>query len=233
MQNNTLQLKIKQRLNKLSSFDYDNIESWQVAEAFNKAQVEFVRITLRGYNMRQEGDEASKFTMDDLEQLITPKSLLHTRQDLYVESRPLPADYLAFKRVDALGETDCCKDEPLKVTLQQVADVTSLLMDENSKPSFDWRETFCTLQGNRVRVYTGLDMEITKPLELLYYRFPRKVSFAGSVDLDTGAETTDVTCEFRDDIAEILTDMCAEILAADIESINRKVMLQQHAESKR
>ena len=38
MNNATIQLKIKQRLNKLDSSDYDNIEAWQLIEAFNKGQ---------------------------------------------------------------------------------------------------------------------------------------------------------------------------------------------------
>ena len=42
MNNNLLQLKIKQRLNKLSSNDYDSFECWMVVEAFNKIQNEFV-----------------------------------------------------------------------------------------------------------------------------------------------------------------------------------------------
>ena len=36
MDNSTVQLKLKQRLNKLDSQDFDNIESWQFIEAFNK-----------------------------------------------------------------------------------------------------------------------------------------------------------------------------------------------------
>ena len=32
MTNSLLQIKIKQRLNKLASLDYDNIECWQVTE---------------------------------------------------------------------------------------------------------------------------------------------------------------------------------------------------------
>ena len=37
MNNATIQLKVQQRLNKLASQDYDNIECWQIVEAFNKA----------------------------------------------------------------------------------------------------------------------------------------------------------------------------------------------------
>ena len=59
MENNTLLLKLKQRLNKLDSQDFDNIECWQFLEAFNKAQVEWCRRNLHGGNMYKEGDELS------------------------------------------------------------------------------------------------------------------------------------------------------------------------------
>ena len=70
MNNTTLQIKFKQRLNKLASNDYDNIECWQIVEAFNKAQVEWCRRQLHGNNMYKEGDEASKRRVDDLQPLL-------------------------------------------------------------------------------------------------------------------------------------------------------------------
>ena len=39
MENQAILLKVKQRLNKLASDDYDNIETWQILEAFNKGVV--------------------------------------------------------------------------------------------------------------------------------------------------------------------------------------------------
>ena len=76
MDNNTLQLKLKQRLNKLASFDYDNLECWQIVEAFNKAQLAWVRRQLHGTNTRNEGDEASKRRVDDLEVLLVHEKLV-------------------------------------------------------------------------------------------------------------------------------------------------------------
>ncbi len=67
MLNETLRIKIKQRLNKLSSNDYDNIENWQFIEAFNKAQIEWVRRQLHGNNIYNVGDELSKRRVDDLQ----------------------------------------------------------------------------------------------------------------------------------------------------------------------
>jgi hypothetical protein len=70
MNNNTLQVKFKQRLNKIDSQDYDNIKSWEIAEAFNKSQIEWCRRQLAGTNMRKEGDEMSKRRIDDLSLLL-------------------------------------------------------------------------------------------------------------------------------------------------------------------
>ena len=101
MNNAALQLKIKQRLNKLASNDYDNIECWQIVEAFNKAQVEWVRRQLHGNNIFKEGDESSKRRVDDLQILLTQQLLFGTDQPEYFRSEELPEDYLQFKRVDA------------------------------------------------------------------------------------------------------------------------------------
>mgnify|MGYP003301220145 CR=1 FL=1 len=70
MENSTLFIKLKQRLNKLDSNDYDNIECWQFIEAFNKAQIEWCRRNLHGGNMYKEGDELSKKRIDDLQPLL-------------------------------------------------------------------------------------------------------------------------------------------------------------------
>ena len=59
MLNSTITIKIKQRINKLDSQDYDNIECWQIVESFNKAQVEWTRRQLHGGNQYKEGDEGS------------------------------------------------------------------------------------------------------------------------------------------------------------------------------
>jgi len=76
MLNSTLVIKLKQRLNKLDSQDYDNIECWQVVEAFNKAQVEWARRQLHGINVVKEGDEGSTRRKDDLQVLLTDTSLI-------------------------------------------------------------------------------------------------------------------------------------------------------------
>ena len=75
MNNATIQLKIQQRLNKLASNDYDNIECWQIVEAFNKGQVTWSRRQLHGLNVKQTGDEQSKRRIDDLQIILSEKKM--------------------------------------------------------------------------------------------------------------------------------------------------------------
>jgi hypothetical protein len=223
MTNALLQIKIKERLNKLASLDYDNIECWQVSEAFNKAQLEWVRRQVHGANQFKEGDESSKMNIDDIQILLTDtlaNPVVLTKRDLYYETGNLPVNYLYFKRFAVKSIADCCPDpRRMTVYLAQVADIDNLLTDNFRQPSAEWGETFCTLSSNKLKVYTNNEFDLTDPV-LYYYRKPREVAFINCVNPSTGVVViADVTCEFKDDIAEMLVDEAAAILAGDIESI--------------
>lgn len=221
MNNAALQLKIKQRLNKLASNDYDNIECWQIVEAFNKAQVEWVRRQLHGNNLFKEGDEGSKRRVDDLQILLTQIQLLGNNKKKFFESKVLPNNYLQYKRVDAYAKSDCCPERGMTVYLAEEANADQLLRDIYRQPSFEWAETFCTIMGNKVKVYTDNKFNLSD-CSLTYYRQPRRIQILGCVDPYTQvASTQEVICEFKDDIVELLIDEAAGILAGDIESMNQ------------
>jgi hypothetical protein len=223
MNNTTLQLKIKQRLNKLDSQDYDNFECWQIVEAFNKGQVEWVRRQIQGVNITKTGDEQTRMRISDLQILLKTESLVMDTMDTYSQSQIIPSDFMYFKRVNVHAHKDCCetKNDMSVIYLAEEENIPLLLGDDLKKPSFEWGETFCTFVGNRLRVYTGNDFEI-KNAEMMYYRFPVNIQLAGCVDPYTlQTSGADVECEFKDDIAEILIDEAVQILAGDIESITQ------------
>ena len=107
MLNSTVTIKMKQRLNKLDSQDFDNITCWQVVESFNKAQVEWARRQLHGLNIVQEGDEQSTRRKDDLQKLLIKEPLDILKKELFYEGN-IPEDYLQWKRVDIDATKDCC-----------------------------------------------------------------------------------------------------------------------------
>lgn len=232
MNNTIIQLKIMQRLNKLASQDYDNIEAWKIVEAFNKGQINWCRRQLHGLNVTKTGDEGSKARVDDLQILLKDLSISFTKKNNYVESPVLPTDYFAWKRISAEAISECCSNpHPLVIYLAEEANVDQLLRDANKRPSYEWGETFCTLKDNHIHVYTNNQFNIDKGI-LTYYRLPRKIEILNTVDPYTQQiSSVNIECEFKDDIIEVLIDEAAKILAGDIESLNQQDIATGQVES--
>jgi hypothetical protein len=229
MLNSTIEIKVKQRLNKLDSQDYDNIQCWQIVEAFNKAQVEWVRRQLHGTNAFKEGDESSNRRKDDLQRLLVLENLTLGKRDLYYEAS-LPGNYLQWKRVDVYANKECCDKRKMVVYLAEEDDLSLLLRDKAKEPSFEWAETFATLMDNGVKIYTNDKFDIPNA-SLTYYRQPVRVQFLNCSDPYTGtASTADVLCEFKDDIVELIIDDAVAIIAGDVESTNQYSRNSQSSE---
>lgn len=218
MNNTLLQVKIRQRINKLASGDYDNIEPWQIVEAFNKVQLEWVRNQINGVNNTREGSEGSIKRIDDLQQLINTSDLVGTNNKLYYQSTGLPDDYLAFKRVLAKAKhPDCEELRSIRIDLVEQGNVPEYLRDTNLKPDWNWAESFCTMLGGHIRIYTDNNFSIESAW-LEYYRKPRNIQIAGVVNPFSGKESIkESTCELKEDIIEILADQTAAQIGGDLE----------------
>jgi predicted HAD superfamily hydrolase len=230
MNNNTIQIKIKERLNKLDSLDYDNIECWQIVEAFNKTQIEWCRRQLHGGNIYKEGDEMSKRRVDDLQILLRELALTGTITDTYFEATNFPTNYLEFKRVSTKAKQECCPDlTPVSCYLAEEANVNLILRDPLKRPDFQWRETFCTMIDNKIRIYRT-DFDVVEPV-LTYYKKPRNIEILNCVDPYTGIiSNVGVISEFKDDIVELIIDEAASMLAGDINEVNQALRGKEDAE---
>ena len=218
MDSKLIQLKIKLRLNKLDSEDYDNIECWIKREAINKAQLEWVRRQIHGINESKEGDEESSIRVDDLQTLLTKKVLTVNNKGLYFESELIPDNYGWFKSIRVEGTKDGCTDIISDLHHIEEANVNVWLNDWSKQPSFDFRQTFYTLSGNKIRIYTDSDFIVSK-LTLLYYRVPQEFDIEGC-DWYNEKQSYDVGLEFKDDVCELIIDEAAYILAGDLEHVN-------------
>ena len=232
MNNDIIQLKVKQRLNKLASQDYDNIECWQIVEAFNKAQLTWCRRQLHGANAMQEGDEGSKRRIDDLQVILYEKDIILNKRDLYYESELLPSDYFEWKRISVkASHKDCDNSRNMIVYLAEEGNVDSLLRDKNKQPNFAWGETFCTLKGNKIKIFTNNQFTVNSG-KLIYYKQPRRIEILGCVDPYTTLESqSDIECEFKDDIIELMIDETVKILAGDMESFNQQQTASSQVET--
>lgn len=226
MTNSALQIKIKERLNKLASLDFDNIECWQIQEAFNKAQLDWVRKQMYGLNIRREGVEQSSGLVDDLQILLQKVELKLSKKELYYQGQ-IPKDYLYLSRLDVSAFTECCPPKMMTMFQTEETNIGVVLNDDLKGPSFEWAESVYTLSGNKVLIYTNNKFSIEEA-SLIYYRLPKEIKIEGCVDINTGTvNTVNQNCEFKDDIAEILVDLAAQYIAGDIESITQFQRQQQ------
>jgi len=231
MNNLTIKLKVKQRLNKLASDDYDNVQDWQIVEAFNKGSVDWSRRQLHGSNSKQTGDEQTKRRIDDLQILLREFDLNMVKKDLYYGSANFPLNYFEYKRVSFKGKTKCCESNKFVVYLVEEANIDLYLKDPNLKPSFDWGETFITMANNEIKIYTNNEFEVIDA-KLQYYKQPTRIEFQGITNPYTGlVSTVDVESEFKDDIVELLIDECVKILSGDIEYITSVQIAEKSVES--
>lgn len=224
MNNKLLQIKIKERLNKSASLDFDNFECWQIVEAFNKVQLEFSRLEAK------KGED-NKETIEGFNILLVNAPLKGSSKKDYFESVDAPSDFLSYKRIAFGGSTkDCPEPRRFKSYLVPEADIEDIYADVNRTPSFDWAETVITMVSNRFRIHTNDKFEVHEP-SLVYYRKPLEISMIGCVNPSTGTVSTkEQICEFKDDIAEILVDLTAAVLAGDIENMNQFSRNTQNAQ---
>ena len=69
-------LKVKYRLNKVDTQDYENIPVYNVVEAFNKAQLNVVNRFFGKNNNYKTGVESTKKRIDDLQVLINSEPMV-------------------------------------------------------------------------------------------------------------------------------------------------------------
>ena len=111
------------------------------------------------------------------------------------------------------------------------ANISIILDNKDKQPNFEWSETVSTLIDNNLRIYTNNKFDVSK-CYLVYFRKPQEVQFTGCIDITTGFPfTKDQICEFNDDVAEIICDNAAMILAGDIESTTQYQRNEQSVQS--
>lgn len=201
-----------------------------MSEAFNKAQVSWVRRQLEGINQYKTGAEGSIRRIDDLQVLLSDYPLEMIDKALYYESKFRPIDYMDWCRISANAWNECCPPRPLTIFLGNEADRDMYLADSNREPSYDWKTTFATCINDTFRIYSNGQFTVQDPI-LTYYREPRKVVFKDCINLDTKQQSTiDVLSEFPDNIIELIIDDAASLLMADMDALQKAQYLAQNAE---
>lgn len=224
MTNELILIKLQQRLDKLSSGDYGNLEDWMYIEAFNKEYSDWIRRQTEGINQERVTIEGTLKRIDDLQFLLTDPTPLVLTAEAILYSSPLPGNYLGWCRLSVQGKDDCCPARKFVVFIDREADIDINLQDSGKQPSFQWATTRATLANNKVKIYTNGEFAVVAA-DLTYYRVPQFIEMAGVANPFTGTvSTVDVLCEAPDNVIEVIIEGAAGILARDIKSYQEAQM---------
>lgn len=101
----------------------------------------------------------------------TGLNLSETTEDY--SSFDIPKNYFDFIDLKVSGSKEACLNQPFKVREVKGENVSNLLVDPFSDPSFKYRETFYTIAKNAVQVYKK-EFKIDS-VNMSYYRYPIQV----------------------------------------------------------
>lgn len=216
MNNTSIELKIKNRLNKLDSADNENLACWVIVEAFNKAQRKVVR------DLLYSNQEYTVNAISDIQPLVSRWEGDWSKHPDYYESCGFPSDFMKHIRIEGKAYQEECGERDLTIYLVNDYELDILLKHENKKPSYLFAETLATITDNKIRVYTNNEFTL-KDLRFIYYKQPVDIKIDKCYDLSSESESTvDVECEFKDDFVEEIITKAVEILDNDLRNTNGK-----------
>lgn len=152
------------KVEKNSTNDNISTDKQRFIELYNEAQIRFLEYY---YDNKNEDDFRYIESL-----LVLDKSLTESDKKRDMFSFKLPRDYFDYSSAYALGSKGSCTGKKIELPIE-VNDInrTYFLNDENTKPSFEYRESLYNIGSGAINVYFT-DFKIDSVV-LSYYRYPK------------------------------------------------------------
>lgn len=216
-----LEYKLDQRLNKLSTNVHQQIPKEDKVLALNEAQIKLVKTKVDANNVYRIGLEGFKKRYQDLQFLVenfedhqlVPKLFDKILHKWMVDVSKITPKLMFYLDSYMLADKGICKNHVVYTNgdLVKHADITTLLQNDNYKPSFEYQETIVDISYSELHYYT--DGSFTpKKIYLSYIRYPIEIDLEGYVHLD-GTDSTTVDSELEEYLEDELLNLATESLA--------------------
>lgn len=200
-------LSFLQLVNRNFTNDNIDVDKSRFVMLYNRVQSRYVEWVLEKRNDDELRD------IQDL--LVLDKSLIKLSKVLNHQDFEIPKDYFNLSTIQVYASKSKCKDVKIGAHEVKNDNVEEYIIDSFNEPSFEYRETFYTLNSNRVSVYFK-DFEISKVF-LSYYRYPKDIDILGYIDIN-GANSTNSNPELPDRVVnKVLLAMSKEYSAINEE----------------
>ena len=230
-----LSYKLDQRLNKLSTNTHQQIQIEDKVLALNEAQIKLIKQKIDINNAFRLGLDSNKKRYQDLQFLVEnfedhPLTLEEKDKNLHrfiASTNDLEPKYMFYLDSYLLATKGDCTDRKVftNADLVKHSDITTLLNNNNYKPSFEYQETLVDISSDEIHVYTDGTFTPGK-LYISYIRYPKDIDLEGYVRFD-GTDSTTVDCELEDYLEDELLDLAVENLAQYTENQSAAVYAKQ------
>lgn len=222
----SLLYKIDLRLNKVAALEHQIIPLENKILALNEAQLRLVKLKIDPNNPLGLGFDSFKKRYEDLEILVEPQSehpLTLTEEDTKLnrwsaDLSLLSPDYMFYVDSYFIASKGGCKNKIIYVNKDLVkhADIITLLVNTNYKPSFEYEESFCSIGEMKLSIYTDGTFTPDK-IYVSYIRYPRRIDYPGYIKFD-GSASTRVDSELPEYLEDELLNLTVQELAMDTEN---------------
>jgi len=211
---NELLYGLTEKLNKVAAQTHQDLGIANYISALRGAQIRLINNKMKP-SPAGIGMEGNRKRYHDLQNLIESAhkhSLKPIEADKYrnsytAELKDLNPSSLYILGGYIIADKANCKDRIVVLQSEPVphADIDSLLSNSHYKPSFEYQETFYTLNNDLIEVFT--DGTFTpKEIRVEYLRYPKQIDKAGYINLK-GEASTDQDCELayylKDELLEL------------------------------
>lgn len=195
----------KNKGDKLDAQFFNNIRLPQIIRSLNEAQLTVVKRKYGIQNPLHRGFQAIQKRTDELQKLeVYNKELIATKEKegLYVTSILDAEHYFLLTRLQVEAKKDCCKSI-LNGFVSQTDDLNIILIDETTKPNFEWRRCPYRIASNKILAYAE-KFEI-ETIIIDYLRYPIKMDMVGYEHFD-GTQSSNINCELPEFIQGDIVD---------------------------
>ena len=218
--------KIDLMLNKVAALEHQVIPLEDKILALNEAQLKLVKLKIDPNNPLGLGFDSFKKRYEDLEVLVESQSdhsLVLEEQDPILnrwsaDLTLLDPQYMFYIDSYFTASRGECKNKTIYVNKDLVkhADVITLLVNTNYKPSFEYEESFCSISNFQLSVYTDGTFTPDK-IYVSYLRYPQLIDYPGYIKFD-GTSSVKSDSELPEFLEDELLNLAVQNLAMNTEN---------------
>lgn len=211
--------QILDRLNKLNTNANKEITIQAFIRAMRKATLHYVRDRIKF-------GEATKTIVEDVQRLLVSfETTTFVDKGTYQEMT-LPENWFRYGRLETIMED--CDNLVVYANFVEETNINQYVAGTTTETDPQWQECLVSIQDKKLRLYKNRSTPKSfVKVSGTYYRVPTLVNMDDNFNDINDVPTVNIDSDFEHDQLQLILDLTAQILASDIEDVERLKTIQQ------